>query len=128
MEKKRLKDDFSTQKEWIAKMGTHEMENFIIGGVIYDKETLKGRRVFTLRSARKYDLVSLRAALNYTVISDDVDFFDNEKNVHSIQNILKALEEKTPPPTKEQEEAVERYLIEFKKKYPEFWNEQERER
>ena len=118
---KKTKDNFPVQKEWIT--GTSEREEDVktIGGIIYDTETLVSKRVFTLRTARKYDLAGLRAVLRYMTAMDKFNMFGNEKAVYSFQNILRALEEKTPPPTKEQEAAVEQVIIDFKRKYPEFF-------
>lgn len=126
MAKRRPADEFSAQEERIDKTKS-EILTDSAGGTLYNKETLGGKKVFTLRAARKYDLTGLRNVIDYMVTSGKLDRIENEKDAYTFQNIIKALREKTPPPTKEQEEAAAQVVIDFKKKYPEFFGEQEYE-
>lgn len=119
--KRRLKDDFPTQKEWLEGLSDAEIERFILGGCCYDVETGEGKRVLTLRAARKYTIDQLHMILDYMTMSDKLDILENEKDIISFGNIMKALKEKTPPPTPEQEAAMQRVWEEFKIKHPDFF-------
>lgn len=118
--KRRLKDDFPTQQEWIEGMSEEEKVKFVFGCCCYEEETGEGKRVLTLRAARKYNLDQLQMILDYMIVSDKLDILENPKDIISFGNIMKALEEKTPPPTPEEEAAMMRVWEEFKKKHPEF--------
>ena len=113
----RLKDDFPSQKEVLANMSREGIEDFIYGGCCYDIETGDGKRVFTLRAARKYEVKQLYCIMHYMIVSDKVDILGNEKDGISFDNITKAIEEQTPPPTPEERADTERSLEEFKKKH-----------
>ena len=122
MENKRShKKDFPTQEEWIASMTEEEKVKFVLGCCCYDKETGEGKRVLTLRAARKYNLDQLQMILDYMIVSDKLDIFANPKDYISFGNIMKALKEKTPPPTPEEEAAMMRVWEEFKLKHPDFF-------
>ena len=118
--KRRLKDDFPTQQEWIEGMTEEEKIKFVFGACLYEEETGEGKRVLTLRAARKYDLDQLHMILDYMIVSDKLDILENHKDIISFGNIMKALREKTPPPTPEEEAAMMRVWEEFKQKHPEF--------
>ena len=119
--KRRLKDDFPTQQEWIAVMTEEEKVRFVLGGCCYEEETGEGKRVLTLRAARKYTIDQLHMILDYMTVSDKLDILENEKDIISFGNIMKALREKTPPPTPEEEAAMMRVWEEFKIKHPDFF-------
>ena len=119
--KRRLKDDFPTQQEWIEGMTEEEKIKFVLGACLYEEETGEGKRVLTLRAARKYDLDQLHMILDYMIMSDKLDILENHKDIISFGNIMKALKEKTPPPTPEQEAAMQRVWEEFKIKHPDFF-------
>lgn len=119
--KRRLKDDFPTQQEWIAGMTEEEKVRFVLGGCCYEEETGEGKRVLTLRAARKYTIDQLHMILDYMTVSDKLDILENEKDIISFGNIMKALKEKTPPPTPEEEAAMMRVWEEFKIKHPDFF-------
>ena len=126
MARMRPADEFSTQEERTDKTKS-EIPTDSAGGTLYNKETLGGKRVFTLRAARKYDLTGLRNVIDYMITSGKLDRIENEKDAYTFQNIIKVLREKAPLPTKEQEEAAARVVIDFKMKYPGFFGEQEYE-
>ena len=119
--KRRLKDDFPTQQEWIEGMTEEEKIKFVFGACLYEEETGEGKRVLTLRAARKYDLDQLHMMLDYMIVSNKLDILENHKDIISFGNIMKALKEKTPPPTPEQEAAMQRVWEEFKIKHPDFF-------
>lgn len=121
MEKYDLNKDFPTQKEWLAMCSPKEEADFITGGVLFDANTEDGKKVFTLRAARRYRLDGLYKIENYMIMADRIDIFNNEKHKISFDNILKAIEEHYPPQTKADREETERSLMEFKKAHPEFF-------
>ncbi len=119
--KRRLKDDFPTQKEWLEGLSDAEIERFILGGCCYDVETGEGKRVLTLRAARKYTIDQLHMILDYMTMSDKLDILENEKDIISFGNIMKALKEKTPPPTPEEEARMQKFFEEFERTHPDFF-------
>ena len=119
--KRRLKDDFPTQQEWMEGLSEKEKQAFVLGGCCYDVETGDGKRVLTLRAARKYNIEQLHMILDYMIMSDKLDILENHKDIISFGNIMKALKEKTPPPTPEQEAAMQRVWEDFKIKHPDFF-------
>ena len=121
MEKYDLNKDFPTQKEWLAGCSPKEEQDFIYGCCCYDTETGEGKRVFTLRAARKYTLEQLYCIQSFMIMSDSVDILNAGKGCISFNNILKAIQEHYPPPTKADREETERKLLEFKKAHPEFF-------
>lgn len=121
MAKYDLNKDFPDQKGWLAMCSEEEKIEFIYGGCCYDTETAEGKRVFTLRAARKYSLNDLYAIQSYMIMSDKVDALNPGKAAISFNNILKAEKEHYPPPTKEEKEETERALMRFKKAHPEFF-------
>lgn len=123
MEKYDLNKDFPTEKEWLAMCSPREIEAFFYGGCCYDLETNEGKRVFTLRAARKYTPEQLFCIQEYMIMSDSVDILNTGKGCISFNNILKVEKERTPPPTKEEKEETERSLLRFKKAHPEFFGE-----
>ena len=121
MENNDLNIDFPSEKEWLALCSSKEKRAFIAGAMLYEMETDEGKRVFTLRAARKYTLDGLYNIQHYMIISDKVDILTAGKAAISFHNILKAITEHYPPPTKEDREDTKRSLIEFKKAHPEFF-------
>ena len=119
--KRRLKDDFPTQKEWMEGLSEKEKQAFVLGGCCYDVETGEGKRVLTLRAARKYNLEQLHMILDYMIMSDKFDGLENHRDLNSFANRRTAVREKTPPPTPEQEAAMQRVWEEFKIKHPDFF-------
>lgn len=116
-----LNKDFPDQKGWLAMCSPKERIDFIEGGLLYDTETGDDKRVFTLRAARKYTLDGLYNIQNYMIMSDRIDIFNNDKHKISFDNVLKAIQENYPPPTKADREETERSLMRFKKAHPEFF-------
>lgn len=121
MAKRRLKDDFPTQKEWLEGLDEAGKRRFILGGCCYDVETGEGKRVLTLRAARKYDIDGLHAILDYMTMSDKLDILENHKDIISFGNIMKALKEKTPPPTPEENARMEEFFRKFEAEHPDFF-------
>lgn len=121
MAKYDLNKDFPTQKEWLAMCSPKEKQDFIYGGCCYDTETGEGKRVFTLRAARKYTLEQLYSIQDYIIMSDSVDGINSAKGCISFSNIIKAIQEHFPQPTKADREEMERKLLEFKKAHTEFF-------
>ena len=119
--KRRLKDDFPTQQEWLEGLSEKEKQAFVLGGCCYDVETGDGKRVLTLRAARKYNIEQLHMILDYMIMSDKLDILENHKDIISFGNIMRALKEKTPPPTPEQDAAMQRVWEDFKIKHPDFF-------
>ena len=115
-----LNKDFPTQKEWLAMCSPKEEQDFIYG-CCYDTETGEGKRVFTLRAARKYTLEQLYCIQSFMIMSDSVDILNAGKGCISFDNVLKAIEEHYPKPTKADREETQRKLLEFKKAHPEFF-------
>ena len=120
-----LNQDFPDQNGWLEGCSPKEEADFIVGGVLYAEATGEGSRVFTLRQARRYNLEGLYKIQQYMIMADKVDIFNNEKHQISFDNILKAIEENYPPPTKADKEETERSLLEFKRSHPEFFGEAE---
>lgn len=106
-------------------MGKSRLAKGATGWDYYKKETCAGDRVFTLQAARKYDLNELQAVLDYMVSSGMLDARVNEKNAHSFRNVVKAMREKTAPPTDAEMQRLKRIFMDFQKKHPEFNEEEE---
>ncbi len=116
---------FPSQKEWLEGSSPEEQMKFILGSVLFSNATGDGSRVFTLRKARTYTRDELYAILDYMVISDKVDFFYNQKDRISFDNIQKAIEETLPPQTEADREETARSLLRFKAAHPEYFGEVE---
>ena len=122
MKKYDLNKDFPDQKGWLEMCSPEEKKAFIFGGCCcFDTETDEGKRVFTLRAARKCSLTELYAIQSYMIMSDKVDILNEGKAAISFNNILKAEKEHYPPPSKEEKLETQRKLIEFKKSHPDFF-------
>ena len=117
--------DFPDQKRWLEMCSPKEEADFVIGAVLYEEATGEGSRVFTLRQARRYTLDGLYKIQHYMIISDKTDILHSGKAAISFENILKAIEEHYPPPTKKDREETERSLVEFKRSHPELFGEVE---
>lgn len=126
MDDRKLITDFPSQKEYLEGMSQEGIKDFIFGGLCYDTETEEGKRVFTLRAARKYNEQQLFAVMHYLIISDKVDILKKSKDSISFNNILKAIEELTPPPTPEEKAETPRSLEEFKRKHAALFGEREK--
>ena len=120
-----LNQDFPDQKGWLEMCSPKEEADFIVGGVLYEEATGEGSRVFTLRQARRYNLEGLYKIQQYMIMSDKVDILNSGKAAISFDNILKAIEEHYPPPSKKDREETERSLVEFKRSHPELFGEVE---
>lgn len=118
-----LNKDFPDQKGWLEGCSPKEIADFILGGILYDEATGEGSRVFTLRQARRHTQDELYAIQDYMIMSDKVDVLNAGKGCISFGNILQAIKETYPPPTKEDREKTERSLLEFKRSHPEFFGE-----
>lgn len=125
MKEQLLFDDFPTKEQRLAEMTEEEKAAYILGLCCYDGETGNGKRVFTLRAARKYELPKLKLILDYLLDSGKADYGATEKDIISFRNIMKAMEEKTPPPTKEELERAAQLWEEIKAKYPVIEEEEE---
>lgn len=122
---KELFKDAPTQGDLLAYMTEEGKKDFIFGGCCYDVETGEGRRVFTLRAARKCSLEEIEAILHYMTIADKIDILENEKDAISFYNLFKAMKEKLPPPTEEEKAETARAWERFTKKHPEFFGDPE---
>ena len=120
-----LFEDFPTPQERIAALTEEEKTAYILGLCCYDVETGEGKRVFTLRAARKYELPKLKLILDYLLVSGKADYGATDKDIISFRNIMKAMREKTPPPTKEELERAAQLWEEIKAKYPVIEEEEE---
>lgn len=120
-----LNQDFPDQNGWFEMATPKERKDFFLGGILYDEATGEGARVFTLRQARKHSQEDLYAIQNYMIMSDKVDILNDGKGAISFSNILQAIDETFPPPTKEDKEKVKQSLQEFKRSHPEFFGEVE---
>lgn len=69
---------------------------------IYEKETATGTRVFTLRAARMYNLDALQMVIDYMLETKKLDPIGHEKAAYSFRNVMKAMKEKSVPPTEEE--------------------------
>lgn len=118
MKEQLLFDDFPTKEQRLAAMTEEEKDAYILGMCCYDGETGNGKRVFTLRAARKYELPKLKLILDYLLDSGKADYGATDKDIISFRNIMKAMREKTPPPTKEELERAAQLWEEIKAKYP----------
>lgn len=119
-----------TPEERFAKLTEKEKEEYYYGKSGYDKNTGEGKRVFTMRAARRYELANLKKIFDYLITSGKLDDYGTEKDFISFRNILRVLEEKTPPPTPEEEERLNRVYQEWKKRCEErraMWEEEEEE-
>ena len=110
-------EDTLTQREYFAVMSKEGKRDFIFGGCCYDVETGDGKRVFTLRAARKCSLEEIDAIMHYMTVADKVDVLNNEKDAISFNNLYKAMKEKMPPPTEEEIAETKNALKEFKQKH-----------
>lgn len=106
------------KEQRLAAMTEEEKAAYILGMCCYDGETGNGKRVFTLRAARKYELPKLKLILDYLLDSGKADYGATDKDIISFRNIMKAMREKTPPPTKEELERAAQLWEEIKAKYP----------
>lgn len=113
-----LFEDFPRPQERLAAMTEEEKAAYILGLCCYDVETGEGKRVFTLRAARKYELPKLKLILDYLLDSGKIGYGASEKDCISFRNIMKAMEEQTPPPTAEELERAAELWEEIKAKYP----------
>ena len=120
-----LNQDFPDQNSWFEMATPKERIDFFLGGILYDEATGEGARVFTLRQARKHSQEDLYAIQDYMIMSDKVDILNDGKGAISFSNILQAIDEPFPPPTKEDKEKVKQSLQEFKRSHPEFFGEVE---
>ena len=117
MAAKMFEEDTLTQREYFAVMSKEGKRDFIFGGCCYDVETGDGKRVFTLRAARKCSLEEIDAIMHYMTVADKVDVVNNEKDAISFNNLYKAMKEKMPPPTEEEIAETKNALKEFKQKH-----------
>lgn len=117
MAAKIFEEDTLTQREYFEVMSKEGKRDFIFGGCCYDVETGDGKRVFTLRAARKCSLEEIDAIMHYMTVADKVDVLNNEKDAISFNNLYKAMKEKMPPPTEEEIAETENALKEFKQKH-----------
>ena len=118
-----LFEDFPTPQERIAALTEEEKTAYILGLCCYDVETGDGKRVFTLRAARKCSLDEIDAIMHYMTVADKVDVLNNEKDAISFNNLYKAMKEKMPPPTEEEKAETEKALKEFKRKHADLFKE-----
>ena len=123
MAAKIFEEDTLTQREYFEVMSKEGKRNFIFGGCCYDVETGEGKRVFTLRAARKCSLDEIDAIMHYMTVADKVDVLNNEKDAISFNNLYKAMKEKMPPPTEEEKAETEKALKEFKRKHADLFKE-----
>ena len=123
MAAKIFEEDTLTQREYFAVMSKEGKRDFIFGGCCYDVETGEGKRVFTLRAARKCSLDEIDAIMHYMTVADKVDVLNNEKDAISFNNLYKAMKEKMPPPTEEEKAETEKALKEFKRKHADLFKE-----
>lgn len=123
MAAKIFEEDTLTQREYFAIMSKEGKRDFIFGGCCYDVETGDGKRVFTLRAARKCSLEEIDAIMHYMTVADKVDVLNNEKDAISFNNLYKAMKEKMPPPTEEEKAETEKALKEFKQKHADLFKE-----
>ena len=123
MAAKIFEEDTLTQREYFAVMSKEGKRDFIFGGCCYDVETGDGKRVFTLRAARKCSLEEIDAIMHYMTVADKVDVLNNEKDAISFNNLYKAMKEKMPPPTEEEKAETEKALKEFKQKHADLFKE-----
>ena len=108
-------------------MENNRLRNHLAGKDFYQKETCDGSRVFTLRAARKYDLETLQAILDYWVASGKLDARVAEKDAYSLQNVIKAMREKSNPPTEAEMESLRKVFTEFQRTHHEFTEKYEEE-
>lgn len=123
MAAKIFEEDTLTQREYFAIMSKEGKRDFIFGGCCYDVETGDGKRVFTLRAARKCSLEEIDAIMHYMTVADKVDVLNNEKDAISFNNLYKAMKEKMPPPTEEEKAETKKALKEFKQKHADLFKE-----
>lgn len=117
-----IKNNLPSQKESFELMNEKEKIKFIIGGCCYDYETREGKKVFTLRAARKYDIDELYSIIDYMIIADNINILENEKAIIGFGNIVKALREKLPPLTKEEIYKMNECFKKIEKENPDFFN------
>lgn len=115
MANKILEEETLTQRELFGIMSEEGKIDFIFGGCCYDVETGDGKRVFTLRAARKCSLDVIDAILHYMAVADKIDIVNNKKAAISFNNLYKAMKEKMPPPTEEEKAEIEKTLKELSK-------------
>lgn len=119
--------DEPTPEERFAKLTEEEKKEYYVGQKEYCRITADSKRVFTMKAARRYEYESLRVVLRYLLNSGKLDYFGNEKDFISFQNIMRVLEEKTPPPTEEELKRLEKVYAEWKEKSRQLWEKMEEE-
>lgn len=120
--------DEPTPEERLAQMTEEEKQEHYLGQRYYEKETGAGKRVFTMKAARKYDYNSVRAIFRYIIYSGKLDYYETEKDIISFRNVMRVLEEKTPPPTEEEMKRLEKVYERWKQRCEErrqMWEEEE---
>ena len=80
--------DEPTPEERYAELTEDEKAVFHLAKGFYDKETGMGKRVFTVRAARKYELETLKIIFNYLYVSGKLDYWGTEKDTISFINII----------------------------------------
>ena len=108
-------------------MENNRLLNILVGKDFYQKETCDGSRVFTLRAARKYDLETLQTILDYMVASGKLETRVTEMDAYSLQNVIKAMREKSDPPTKAEMESLRKVFNKFQNTHHEFTEKYEEE-
>ena len=120
--------DEPTPEERLAQMTEEEKQEHYLGQQYYEKETGAGKRVFTMKAARRYDYISVRAIFRYIIYSGKLDYYETEKDIISFRNVMRVLEEKTPPPTEEEMKRLEKVYERWKQRCEErrqMWEEEE---
>lgn len=119
----RSKNDFPSQKEWLADQSLKEKIKYAYGGCSYYLETFDRTKVFTLRAARRYKLEELKIIMDYMIMSDYINILENKKDIISFDNIMTAIKEKAPQPTEEEKLATKKAFERFKRNHPEYFGE-----
>ena len=69
---------------------------------LYEKETSAGKRVFTLRAARRYNMEQLQCVIDFMLEEKKLQASGTEKDAYSFRNVMHAMKEKSAPPTEEE--------------------------
>lgn len=85
-----------TRKEVYESLTEVEKELFVIGAMIYDDNTYKGKKALTMEQAVELSDTSLQALLYFLLIDDSIDLNINSCALKTIEVCVSILNNRTP--------------------------------
>ena len=86
-----------TRKEIYDTLSEGEKIAFLIGAMIYDDDTEKGKKPLTFEQADQYPDVVLQAVLFFLMREDSIDFELNPNNLQTAETCVNVLHSRRPP-------------------------------